>query len=94
MKPDTGPEVINETDKWLIFTTGNRTKIPHQVGIKRLSNVRFKQHMDLSKGIEERVAERKRKARAENRRLDGKYTMGSIFREQIIFGIAAHMSVD
>ena len=50
VKPDTGPEVINETDKWLIFTTGNRTKIPHQVGIKRLSNVRFKQHMDLSKG--------------------------------------------
>ncbi len=68
IKVDEGVEVINEKEKLLIFTTGDRCSIPHQVGIRRMSSVRFRSHMDVSKTLAERIEERRRKQREARRR--------------------------
>lgn len=41
LKIDDGFEVINEADKILVFTTGDLAHVPHQVGIKKLAEVRY-----------------------------------------------------
>ena len=46
-----GKEVINEEDKLLIFTTGRKAWIPHQIGIKKMSKVPFKQTMTIPTDI-------------------------------------------
>ena len=51
-------QVINEGDRLLIFTTGDKTFIPHKVGIKRMKNVRFRKHMNFDQSLKERVEER------------------------------------
>ncbi|TRY73755.1 hypothetical protein TCAL_06027 [Tigriopus californicus] len=51
LKIDRGHEVINEKEKLLIFTTGSLVQVPHQVGIKKMSCVRFREHMDLSQSL-------------------------------------------
>lgn len=54
LKIDRGHEVINEKEKLLIFTTGSLVQVPHQVGIKKMSCVRFREHMDLSQSSKDR----------------------------------------
>ena len=36
-----GREIINEDDKLLIFMTGRNSWIPHQIGVKKMSQVEF-----------------------------------------------------
>ena len=43
--------MINEEDKLLIFTTGRKAWIPHQIGVKKMSQVPFKQTMTIPTDI-------------------------------------------
>ena len=58
IKVDQGPEIIDDGDKFFIFTTGSTSKHPDQIGIKRLTRVRFRKHMDLSKSLSQRFQEK------------------------------------
>ena len=62
-----GHEVINEDDKLLLMATGSKVCIPHMIGIKRMSKVRFRKNMDFSKSLAEREFERKMKLRRAKR---------------------------
>ena len=42
-----GREVINEEDKLLVFTTGQRTMAPHQIGVKLMSKIKFKRKLNI-----------------------------------------------
>ena len=46
-----GAEVLNEDDKLFIFTTGTRTHVPHQIGIKLMSKIKFKKKLNIPKDI-------------------------------------------
>jgi F-box and WD-40 domain protein 5 len=59
-------EDMHETcPKYLIFSTGSRTYTPHQVGIKKIENVKFPKKMSFGPSIQERIAMRKRKLELE-----------------------------
>eukprot|EP00095_Tigriopus_kingsejongensis_P011181 maker-scaffold456_size166325-snap-gene-0.27 protein:Tk11181 transcript:maker-scaffold456_size166325-snap-gene-0.27-mRNA-1 annotation:"gaba-gated ion channel grd isoform x2" len=60
LKIDKGHEIINEREKMLIFTTGSMVQVPHQVGVKKMTCVRFREHMDLSEGLKERMEKGRR----------------------------------
>ena len=44
LKVDEGHEVINESEKILVFATGDIAHVPHQIGIKRMPEVRYFWH--------------------------------------------------
>ena len=44
LKVDEGHEVINESEKILVFATGDIAHVPHQIGIKRMQEVRYFWH--------------------------------------------------
>ena len=67
VKIDEGHEIINEDDKLLITTTGTSTYIPHMIGIKRMSKVRFKKDMAVTT-LAQIEKERKAKEREARRR--------------------------
>jgi hypothetical protein len=67
LKIDDGHEVINEDDKLLIMATGTSACIPHMIGIKRMSNIRFRKNVDLTKSLAERETERKSRIRTAKR---------------------------
>ena len=46
-----GAEVINEDDKLLVFTTGVRTHVPHQIGVKLMSKIKFKKKLNIPNDI-------------------------------------------
>ena len=46
-----GAEVINEDDKLLIFTTGVRVHVPHQIGVKLMSKIKFKKKLNIPNDI-------------------------------------------
>ena len=60
VKIDEGHEIINEDDKLLITTTGTSTYVPHMIGIKRMSKVRFKKDMAVTTLVQ---IEKERKAK-------------------------------
>ena len=62
-----GHEVINEDDKLLIMATGIKVCIPHMIGIKRMSQVRFGKNFDFSKSLAQREFERKQARRRAQR---------------------------
>ena len=70
MKVD-GQDVINEDDKLLITATGTLTCIPHMIGIKRMSKVKFKKDVVVTSLAqikfehEAKEREKKRKQRLE-----------------------------
>ena len=39
--------MINEEDKLLVFTTGQRTMAPHQIGVKLMSKIKFKRKLNI-----------------------------------------------
>ena len=39
--------MINEDDKLLVFTTGQRTMAPHQIGVKLMSKIKFKRKLNI-----------------------------------------------
>ena len=73
LKIDEGHEVINEDDKLLIMATGIKVCIPHMIGIKRMSQIRFRKNMDFSKSLAQRDLERRmdqRRARRQRQNTD------------------------
>ena len=48
LKVDEGHEVINESEKILVFATGDIAHVPHQIGIKRMPEVRYYSRFILS----------------------------------------------
>ena len=82
---DTKDEVLNETDKLMIFTTGVRTYQPHQIGIKLMSKVKFRKKLNIPKNIFKTARDLKKK-REEDRenhqgRIDFEPTPWSNYRE-------------
>ena len=67
VKIDDGHEVINEDEKLLICATGTVACIPHMIGIKRMSKVRFKKDMAKT-SIAKIKADREAKEREEAER--------------------------
>ena len=67
--------MINEDEKLLICATGTMACIPHMIGIKRMSKVRFKKDMaktsiakiKFEREAKEREARRKKNLSRENR---------------------------
>jgi F-box/WD-40 domain protein 5 len=51
--------------KYLIFSTGNRTYTPHQIGIKRIGKVNFPKKLEPGPTIQERLALRERRRQLE-----------------------------
>lgn len=51
--------------KYLIFSTGNRTYTPHQIGIKRIGKVNFPKRLEPGLSIQERLALRERRRQLE-----------------------------
>lgn len=51
--------------KYLIFSTGNRTYTPHQIGIKRIGKVNFPKRLEPGPSIQERIALRDRRRQLE-----------------------------
>jgi F-box/WD-40 domain protein 5 len=46
---------LDPREKWLIFTCGNRTYTPHQIGFKRIKPMKFKGIIDVGPSIRERI---------------------------------------
>lgn len=70
-----GEEVLNEDEKLLIFETGTRTSLPHQIGIKLMSKIKFKKKLNIPKNIKEfkvMVEERKQSRQTERETLQGR----------------------
>ena len=53
-----GAEVINEDDKLLIFTTGVRAHVPHQIGVKLMSKIKFKKKLNIPNDIKAFIKQR------------------------------------
>lgn len=59
-------ELANNTEKFLIFTTGSETYTPHQVGFKRIKLVNFPRRLDPGPSLRERIAQRERERERRN----------------------------
>ncbi|XP_065202814.1 F-box/WD repeat-containing protein 5 [Planococcus citri] len=70
---DTDDDLASQPEKYLIFTTGSKTNIPHQIGIKRIGQVTFPKKLDPGPSVMERIACRERA----NRPYDGLYGSSS-----------------
>ncbi len=51
----TREQVLNEDDQLLVFTCGRRSFMPHQLAIKLMQRVRFKQLLDVERDVWEVV---------------------------------------
>ena len=49
--PYSRKEIVNEEDKLLIFTTGRKAWIPHQIGIKKMSKVSFNKTFSIPEDV-------------------------------------------
>jgi len=67
-----GEEVLNEDEKLMIFSTGARTSLPHQIGIKLMSKIKFKKKLNIPKNIKLHVEERIQARREEREALQGR----------------------
>ncbi|CAK9833884.1 F-box/WD repeat-containing protein 5 [Anthophora retusa] len=67
-------ELSNNCEKYLIFTTGSKTYIPHQVGFKRIKNLKFPTRVDPGPSLRERIAQRERERERQN--FDAFFTNG------------------
>ena len=63
---------MNEDEKLLIFETGMKTCLPHQIGIKLMSKIKFKKKLNIPKNIKVMVEERKQTRQAEREALQGR----------------------
>lgn len=59
-------ELSNNCEKYLIFTTGSKTYTPHQVGFKRIKNLKFPTRLDPGPSLRERIAQRERERERQN----------------------------
>ncbi|XP_076171918.1 F-box and WD repeat domain containing 5 isoform X2 [Ptiloglossa arizonensis] len=59
-------ELANNCEKYLIFTTGSKTYTPHQVGFKRIKNLKFPTRLDPGPSLRERLAQRERERERQN----------------------------
>ncbi|XP_053996720.1 F-box/WD repeat-containing protein 5 isoform X1 [Hylaeus anthracinus] len=59
-------ELVNNCEKYLIFTTGSKTYTPHQVGFKRIKNLKFPTRLDPGPSLRERLAQRERERERQN----------------------------
>ena len=58
-------ELESACDKYLIFSTGSKTYIPHQIGFKRIGKVNFPKKLDPGPSLKERIALRERRRELE-----------------------------
>ena len=65
-------EVLNDGDKLFIFTTGVKTYQAHQIGIKLMSKVRFKQKLNIPQNIRKQAEEQKKRKEEERENLQGR----------------------
>ena len=49
--PELGKEIINEEAKLLVFATGRRAWVPHQIAVKRMAKVAFNKTLSIPKDI-------------------------------------------
>ena len=49
--PELGKEIINEEAKLLVFATGRRAWVPHQIGVKLMAKVAFNKTLSIPKDI-------------------------------------------
>jgi len=66
-----GEEVLNEDEKLLIFATGVKTYMPHQIGIKLMSKIKFKRKLNIPKDIKAFVTEQKKAREQAREQLQG-----------------------
>ncbi|XP_026672094.1 F-box/WD repeat-containing protein 5 isoform X2 [Ceratina calcarata] len=52
-------ELSNAGEKYLIFTTGSKTYAPHQVGFKRIKNVKFPKRVDPGPSLRDRFKQKR-----------------------------------
>lgn len=57
---DSDDDLENICPKYLIFSTGSRTYIPHQVGFKIVRNVNFPKKLERGPSLKDRIATKKR----------------------------------
>ena len=55
-----GKEILNEDEKLLIFTTGRKTWLPHQVGVKLMSKIQFSRTLAIPKDLKRWYRENRR----------------------------------
>ena len=67
-----GEEVLNEDEKLLIFSTGMKTSLPHQIGIKLMSKIKFKKKLNIPENIKVLVEESRQARQAEREALQGR----------------------
>ena len=58
-------EDMDNSTKYLIFSTGSRTYTPHQIGIKRVGKVNFPKKLEPGLSIQERIVLRDRRRELE-----------------------------
>lgn len=63
---DTSDDLENMCAKYLIFSTGTETYIPHQVGFKLVKNVSFPKRLERGPSLRERIATKKRERMLQN----------------------------
>ena len=68
-----GAEVLNEDDKLLIFTTGTRTHVPHQIGVKLMSKIKFKRKLNIPKDIKAFFREHQEARQRAREELEGRF---------------------
>ena len=51
-------KVVNESDRFLVFTCGSLTSAPHAVAVRRMTHVRFRKHLE-AKSLRQRQRERR-----------------------------------
>ena len=68
-----GAEVLNEDDKLLIFTTGIRAHVPHQIGVKLMSKIKFKRKLNIPKDIRAFIREQDEARQRARDELAGRY---------------------
>lgn len=70
VEEDGTDELANSCEKYLIFTTGSKTYTPHQVGFKRIKNIRFPKKFVTEPSLRERYAQREMERGMENSNAD------------------------
>lgn len=56
---DSDDDLENICPKYLIFSTGSKTYIPHQVGFKIVRNVNFPKRLERGPSLKDRIATKK-----------------------------------
>lgn len=59
-------DLENAPPKYLIFSTGSKAYVPHQIAFKRIDKVAFPKHLDPGPSLKERIAMRAQRRESDN----------------------------